>query len=66
MQYDINREPSKTSRLSTGKTHIRYPMSKETLPSDQIQIKEQAKYTYSSAGKALEKQAKQLKMQLKN
>ena len=57
MQYDINREPAKISAFSTGKIQ-RYLTSKEPLPSDQIQIKEQAKFTYSSVGKALEKQAK--------
>ena len=37
----------------------------EILPSDQSRITEQAKFTYSSPGKAFEKQ-KQLKIQEKN
>ena len=57
MQYDINREPAKISAFSTGKIQ-RYLTSKGPLPSDQIQIKEEAKLTYSSVGKALEKLAK--------
>ena len=57
MQFDINREAAKTSALSSGKIDkYEYLTGKEILPSNQRQRIEQAKFTYSSLGKAFEKQ----------
>ena len=62
LQYDINRETSKISALSSGKIdNYEYLTGEEILPSNQRLIIEQAKFTYSPLGKALEKQRKQLK-----
>ena len=48
IQYDINREDAKISALSSGKIHkYEYLTGEEILPSDQQQIMEQAKFTYS-------------------
>ena len=59
LQYDINREASKISALSSGKIDkYEYLTGEEILPSNQQQIIEQAKFTYSPLGKASEKQAK--------
>ena len=59
LQYDINREAAKVSSLSSGKIHkYEYLTDKEILPSNQHQIIEQAKLTYSPLGKAFEKQIK--------
>ena len=61
LQYDINREPAKISALSSGKTDkYEYLTGEEILPSNQQQIIEQSKFTYSPLGKAFEKQ-KQIK-----
>ena len=57
MQIDINREAAETSALSSGKIDkYEYLTGKEILPSNQRQRIEQAKFTYSSLGKAFEKQ----------
>ena len=62
LQYDINREAAKISALSSGKIHkYEYLTGEDILPSNQQQIIEQAKFTYSPLGKAFEKQ-KQLKI----
>ena len=59
LQYDINREAAKTSALSSGKIHkYEYLTGEDILPSNQQQIIEQAKFTYSPLGKAFEKQIK--------
>ena len=59
LQYDINREAAKISALSSGKTDkYEYLTGEEILPSNQQQIIEQAKFTYSPLGKAFEKQIK--------
>ena len=59
LQYDINREAAKTSPLSSGKIDkYEYLTGEEILPSNQQQIIEQAKFTYSPLGKAFEKQTK--------
>ena len=59
LQYDINREAAKISALSSGKIHkFEYLTGEEILPSDQQQIIEQAKFTYSPLGKVFEKQIK--------
>ena len=50
--YDINRKASKISTLSSGKIHkYEYLTGEDILPSDQQQIIEQAKFTYSPLGK---------------
>ena len=67
LQYDINRETAKISALSAGKIHkYKYLTGEEILPSNQQQIIEQARFTYSPLGKAFEKQIKQLKIKVKN
>ena len=59
LQYDINREAAKISALSSSKIHkYEYITSEDILPSNQQQIIEQAKFTYSTLGKAFEKQGK--------
>ena len=59
LQYDINREAAKISTLSSGKIDkYEYLTGEEILPSNQQQIIQQAKFTYSPLGKALEKQTK--------
>ena len=57
LQYDINREAAEISALSSGKIDkYEYLTGKEILPSNQQQIIEQAKFTYSPLGKGFEKQ----------
>ena len=64
LQYDINREAAKTSALSSDKIDkYEYLTGKEILPSNQQQIIQQAKFTYSPLGKALEKQTKTIEDQ---
>ena len=54
LQYDINREAAKISALSSGKIHkYEYLTGEEILPSNQQQIIEQAKFTYSSFEKQI-------------
>ena len=48
LQYDINRKAAKISALSSGKIDKhKYLTGEEILPSNQQQIIEQAKFTYS-------------------
>ena len=62
LQYDINREAAKTSALSSGKlSKYEYLTGEDILPSNQQQIIEQTKFTYSPLGKAFEKQTKKIK-----
>ena len=62
--HDINREAAKISALSSGKIHIyEYLTGEDILPSNQQQIIEPAKFTYSSLGKAFEKQIKTIEDQ---
>ena len=64
LQYDINREAAKISTLSSGKIDkYEYLTGEETLPSNQRQITEQAKFTYLLLGKAFEKQTKTIEDQ---
>ena len=64
LQYDINREASKISALSSGKLDkYEYLTGEEILPSNQQQIIQQAKFTYSPLGKAFGKQIKTIKDQ---
>ena len=67
LQYDINREAAKRSALSSDKIDkYEYRTGKEILPSNQQQIIEQTKFTYSPLGKAFEKQTKTIGNQRKN
>ena len=59
LQYDINRKAGKISVLSSKKFNkYEYLTGEEILPSNQKQMREQAKSTYSLSGKAFEKQIK--------
>ena len=56
LRYDIDREVAKVTALSSGKINkYEYLTAEEILPSNQEQLIEQAKFTYSSLGKAFEK-----------
>ena len=67
LQYDINREAAKICALSSGKIDkYEYLTGEEVLPSNQQQIIQQAKFTYSPLGKAFEKQTKTIEDQGKN
>ena len=64
LQYGINREAAKISALSLNKFNKHeYLTGEEILPSNQKQMIEQAKFTYSSLGKAFEKQTKTIEDQ---
>ena len=64
LQYDINREAVKILALSSGKLDkYEYITGEEMLPSNQQEIIEQAKFTYSALGKAFEKQTKTIEDQ---
>ena len=64
LQYDINREAAKISALSSKKFNkYEYLTGEEILPSNQKQMIEQAKFTYSPLGKAFEKQIKTIEDQ---
>ena len=56
LQYDIDRQAAKIDKYQ-------YLTGEEILPSNQQQIIEQAKFTYSPLGKAFEKQTKTIKDQ---
>ena len=59
LQYDINKEAAKISALSSKNFNkYKYLTSEDILPSNQQQIIEQAKFTYSPLGKAFEKLVK--------
>ena len=63
-QYDINKEAAKIPALSSSKIDkYEYLIGEEILLSDQQQIIEQAKFTYSPLGKAFEKQIKTIEDQ---
>ena len=63
-QYDINRKAVEISALSSAKMdQYEYLTGKEILPSNQQQIIEQAKFTYSPLGKVFEKQIKTIEDQ---
>ena len=64
LQYNINREAAKISALSSGKLHkYGYLTGEDILPSNQQQIIEQIKFTYSPLGKAFDKQIKTIEDQ---
>ena len=56
LQYDIKGKAAEITALSSGKIDkYEYLTGKKILPSNQQQIIEQAKSTYSPLGKAFEK-----------
>ena len=64
IQYDIKREATKISALSSGKIDTyEYLTGKEVLPSDQSRIIEQIKLKYSPLDYAFEKQTKTIEDQ---
>ena len=59
LQYDIDRKAAEISAKSSGKLHkYEYLTGEDILPSNQQQIIDQAKFTYSPLGKAFENQIK--------
>ena len=66
LQYDINREAAKISLSSSKIDKYEYLTGEEILLSNQQQITEQTKFTYSPLGKAFEKQIKKIKDQGQN
>ena len=59
LQYGVNGETAKISALLSNKIgKDEYLTGEEILPSNQKQIIEEAKFTYSPLGKAFEKQIK--------
>ena len=56
LKYDINREAAKISAWSGKIDEYEYLTGEEILPSDQIRIIKQTKFTYSPCSKAFEKQ----------
>ena len=63
LQYDFNREAAKISALSSGKIgKYEYLTGEKILPSNQQQMIEQAKFTYSLS----KNKQKQLKIKEKN
>ena len=64
LQYDTNIEAAKISALSSGKIDKYECLTgEEILPSNQQQIIEQAKFTYSPLGNFFEKQTKAIENQ---
>ena len=64
LQYDIDRKAAEISVKSSGKLRkYEYLTGKDILPSNQQQIIEQAKFTYSPLGKTFEKQIKTIEDQ---
>ena len=67
LQYDINKEAAKRSALTSGKLYkYEYLTGEDILPSNQQQIIEQTKFTYSPLEKALDKQIKTIEEQGEN
>ena len=64
LQYDINRKTAKMSALLSGNIKkYEYLTGQNILPSNQQQIIDQAKFTYSPLGKAFEKKLKTIEGQ---
>ena len=64
LQYNINKEAAIISALSSGKIDkYEYLTSNEILLSDKKKVIQQATFTYSSLGKALENQRKTIEDQ---
>ena len=61
MQYNINRKTAKISALLSNK--YEYLTGEEILPSNQRQIILKAMFTYTTLGKAFEKQTKTIEDQ---
>ena len=67
LQNDINSEASIISALSSSKfDEYEYLTGEEILPSNQSRMIQQAMFTYSPLGKALEKQTKTIEDKAKN
>ena len=63
-QYDINREAAKISALSSDEIlKQEYLTGEDILPSNQQQIVEQPRFTYSPLGKAFDKRIKAIEDQ---
>ena len=61
LQYDINREAAKiSSKSSSNFSKYEYLTDEDILPSNQQQMIEQAKFTYSPLEKAFDKQIKKI------
>ena len=66
LQYDINREATKISALSSGEIHkYEYRTGEDILPSNLKQIIEQARFTYSPLWNTFDKQIKTIEDQEK-
>ena len=64
IQYDINRQAAKIAALSSGEIcKYEYLTGEDILSSNQQQITEHGKFTYSPSGKAFEKQIKTIEDQ---
>ena len=64
LQYDINREAAKIFASSSGKLHkYEYLTGEDILLCSQQQIIDQTKHTYSTLGKAFDKQIKTIEYQ---
>ena len=64
LQYEVNREALKISALSLKKfDKYECLTGEEILPSNQKQMKEQAKFTYFPVDRAFEKQIKTIENQ---
>ena len=64
LEYNIDREATKISVLSSGKTdRYEYVTGEGILPSNHSRITEQAKFTYSPLGRTFEKQIKTIEEQ---
>ena len=67
LQYDINREATKISAILSGKIDkYEFLTGEVILPPDQRGVIEQARFAYSSLGKAFGKQAKTIEEQVGN
>ena len=67
LQYNINKEAVKILALSSGKINkYEYLTDEQILPSNQKQLIEQGKFTYSPLGKAFEKQINTIEDQGQN
>ena len=66
LQYDIDRKASEILAKSSGKLHkFEYLTGEDILPSNQQQIIEETKFSYSCLGKGFVKQTKTIKDQSK-
>ena len=64
IQYDTNRETTKISALSSGKINkYEYLTGEEILPSNEQQMTEESKFTYTPLGNAFEKRTKTIEDQ---